>query len=131
MGALAETHSLDTGGKVAGSSHTGVRKRPTSGLSRSPASSQLATEFRSARDVHIRVVPGTFAHILGHYVRDRQALTLIDALRKMTLLPAKRLEQVSPQMADKGRLRIGADADLTIFDPVRVIDRATYDAPDQ
>ena len=74
---------------------------------------------------------GTFAHILGHYVRDRQALTLIDALRKMTLLPAKRLEQVSPQMADKGRLRIGADADLTIFDPARVIDRATYDAPDQ
>ena len=74
---------------------------------------------------------GTFARILGRYVRDRQALSLIDAITKMTLLPAQRLEGVSPQMAEKGRVRIGADADLTIFDPARVIDRATYDAPDQ
>lgn len=74
---------------------------------------------------------GTFARILGRYVRDRDALSLIDAVRKMTLLPAQRLEGISPQMVNKGRVRIGADADLTIFDPSRVIDRATYDAPDQ
>ena len=74
---------------------------------------------------------GTFARILGHYARDRQALSLMDALRKMTLLPAQRLEQVAPQMADKGRVRVGADADLTVFDPGTVIDRATYDAPDR
>ena len=74
---------------------------------------------------------GTFARILGHYVRDRGALSLMDALRKMTLLPAARLEPLVPEMARKGRVQIGADADLTIFDPERIIDRATYDAPDQ
>ena len=74
---------------------------------------------------------GTFARILGYYVRERQALSLMDALRKMTLLPAQRLEQVTPQMAHKGRVQPGADADLTVFDPDQVIDRATYDAPDQ
>ena len=74
---------------------------------------------------------GTFARILGHYARDRGVLPLMDALRKMTLLPARHLERFAPQMADKGRVRVGADADLTLFDPERIIDRATYDAPDQ
>ena len=74
---------------------------------------------------------GTFARILGHYVRDRGALSLMDALRKMTLLPAQRLEQVTPQMVAKGRVQAGADADLTLFDPETVIDRATYEAPDR
>ena len=74
---------------------------------------------------------GTFARILGHYVRERGVLSLMDGLRKMTLMPARRLETVAPQMASKGRVQVGADADLTLFDPARVIDRATYDAPDQ
>ena len=74
---------------------------------------------------------GTFARILGHYARDRGVLSLMEALRKMTLLPAQRLEQVTPQMAAKGRVQAGADADLTLFDPKTVIDRATYDAPDR
>lgn len=70
---------------------------------------------------------GTFARILGHYVREQQALDLMTALRKMTLLPAQRLEQVAPSMRRKGRVQVGMDADLTLFDPARVIDRATYE----
>ena len=74
---------------------------------------------------------GTFARILGHYVRERGALSLTAALRKMTLLPAARLEGIVPAMARKGRVQVGSDADLTIFDPERVIDRATYEDPDR
>lgn len=74
---------------------------------------------------------GAYARVLGYYVREEKALPLMTAIQKMTLLPASRLEAISPQMARKGRLRIGADADITVFDPQRVIDKATFDKPDQ
>lgn len=48
------------------------------------------------------------------------------ALRKMTILPARRLESIAPQMSRKGRVQVGADADLTLFDPETIRDRATY-----
>jgi len=70
---------------------------------------------------------GTFAKVLGKYVREERAVPLVDALRRMTLEPARRLEKRTPAMAAKGRIRAGADADLTIFDPATVIDRATYE----
>jgi N-acyl-D-aspartate/D-glutamate deacylase len=71
----------------------------------------------------------TFSRVLGHYVREERVLDLMTALRKMTLMPAQRLEKRAPSFKDKGRIRVGADADITIFDPARVIDKATFDEP--
>ncbi len=72
---------------------------------------------------------GTFARVLGRYVRESKALSLSDAIAKMSLEPARRLERYAPQMKLKGRLRLGADADVIVFDPARVIDRATFREP--
>lgn len=72
---------------------------------------------------------GTFSQVLGRYVREAKSLSLMDAVRKMTLMPARRLEARVSGMRNKGRLRVGADADLVVFDPVRVIDRSTYQQP--
>ena len=84
---------------------------------------------------------GTFARVLGRYVRDRspspngrggqgvRTLSLMDAIRKMTLMPAQRLERQVPAMRQKGRLRVGAHADITIFDAASVLDRSTYREP--
>ena len=74
---------------------------------------------------------GTYSRILGKYVREDRALSLSDALAKMTLMPAQRLEQRVPAMRNKGRIRIGADADLTIFDAQTIGDRATFQEPAQ
>ncbi len=72
---------------------------------------------------------GTNAKVLGTYVREDGMLTLMDALRRMTIDPAQRLEAYVPAMATKGRVRVGADADITIFDAATVIDHATYTNP--
>jgi N-acyl-D-aspartate/D-glutamate deacylase len=72
---------------------------------------------------------GTFSKVLGRYVREARSLSLMGAIRKMTLMPAQRLETRVAAMKTKGRLRVGADADITIFDAARVIDRSTYREP--
>jgi N-acyl-D-aspartate/D-glutamate deacylase len=72
---------------------------------------------------------GAFARTLGHYVREKKSLTLMDALSRMTILPARRLEGWVPSMAQRGRLAIGAFADITVFDPATVADRATFEQP--
>jgi N-acyl-D-aspartate/D-glutamate deacylase len=72
---------------------------------------------------------GTFTRILKRYVRERGSLTLMDAIRKMSLMPAQRLERSTPAARRKGRLQQGADADVIAFDPQTVGDRATYQAP--
>jgi len=69
---------------------------------------------------------GTFARVLGRYVREEKLIPLADALRRMTLEPARRLESRVPEMKDRGRLRVGAFADITVFDPETVIDKSTY-----
>ncbi|MGI9180301.1 MAG: amidohydrolase family protein, partial [Longimicrobiaceae bacterium] len=69
---------------------------------------------------------GTFPRVLGHYVREQQVLPLEEAIRKMTSMPAERLG-----LSDRGRLAEGAFADITIFDPRMVRDRATFAEPHQ
>lgn len=67
---------------------------------------------------------GTFPRVLGVYVRERHLLTLEDAVRKMTSLNASKLG-----LRDRGVLRVGAFADVTVFDPARVVDKSTYAEP--
>ena len=74
---------------------------------------------------------GSFSRVLGRYVRQRGTLGLMEALKKMTIMPAQRLESAVPQMRTKGRLRVGADADITIFDSNTVLDHATFEEPAQ
>jgi N-acyl-D-aspartate/D-glutamate deacylase len=92
----------------------------------SPLSMIASDGFIEAGRGHPRT-SGTYAKVLGHYVRETKAMTLMDALRRMTLEPARRLEARVPALRAKGRVRVGADADLTVFDPAAVTDRATYE----
>ena len=70
---------------------------------------------------------GTFSRFLGRYVRDQEILSLMAGLSKVTLQPAERLESIAPQMKRKGRLQLGADADITIFAAEDIIDTAGFD----
>lgn len=74
---------------------------------------------------------GCFSRVLGRYVRERGVLDLPTALSKMTIQPARLLEGRCPALRRKGRLGIGADADITVFDPATVRDRSTIENPAQ
>jgi N-acyl-D-aspartate/D-glutamate deacylase len=72
---------------------------------------------------------GTYARVLRQYVREKQTLTLMDAVRKMTLMPAAVLESSTPAARQKGRLQEGADADVVVFDAATITDRSTFEKP--
>jgi N-acyl-D-aspartate/D-glutamate deacylase len=72
---------------------------------------------------------GTFSRVLRQYVREKGTLTLMDAIRKMTLMPAEMLERSTPAARGKGRLQEGADADIVVFDAKTITDRATFEKP--
>jgi N-acyl-D-amino-acid deacylase len=88
-------------------------------------------ESLAPRGAFLRQTPhprayGAFARFLGHYVRDERLVDLADAIRRLTSLPARNL-----RLKDRGELRPGAFADLALFDPARIADRATWAQPHQ
>jgi N-acyl-D-aspartate/D-glutamate deacylase len=72
---------------------------------------------------------GTYSRVLAQYVREKGTVTLMDAIRKMTLMPAEMLERSSPAARRKGRLQEGADADIVVFDAATISDRSTFEKP--
>jgi len=72
---------------------------------------------------------GTFSRVLAQYVREKGTITLMDALRKMCLMPSEMLERSTPAARQKGRLQEGADADIVVFDPATITDRSTFAKP--
>ena len=74
---------------------------------------------------------GCFSRFLGTYVREREVLTLPDALGRITILPSRLLEKSSSSMKNRGRIQPGAIADITMFDPQKISDRANVSNPAQ
>ena len=94
----------------------------------------VATDALPAVDLRVKTNPnvaGTFSRVLGHYVRDTGLLTLSDALARMSLHQAQWLSQSSSSFDKKGRIQLGADADIVIFDPIKVQANAAYGDPYQ
>jgi N-acyl-D-aspartate/D-glutamate deacylase len=72
---------------------------------------------------------GTYSRVLAQYVREKGTITLMDAIRKMTLMPAEVLERSTPAARQKGRLQEGADADIVVFDAATIKDHSTFEKP--
>ncbi len=92
----------------------------------------ISTDALPALDLDVLSNPniaGTFSRVLGHYARDEKVLSLSDALAKLSLKQARWMAQAAPQFNKKGRIQIGADADIVIFDPKTVAANATYGDP--
>lgn len=94
----------------------------------------ISTDALPALDRDVMTNPnvaGTFSRVLGHYIRENQLLSLSEGLAKLSLYQAQWMEQASPAFAKKGRLQVGADADIVIFDPDTIAANATYGDPYQ
>lgn len=108
---------------------------------------RLVVTFNNTQEVIDKVIPhglvmiasdgaeghprnaGTYSRVLAQYVREKGTITLMDALRKMSLMPAEVLERSTPAARQKGRLQEGADADIVVFDAGTISDRATFEKP--
>jgi dihydroorotase len=73
---------------------------------------------------------GTFSRTISAYVREKRSISLMDAISKMSLQPARRLERGAPAFKKKGRLAVGADADVVVFDAEKIRDRSTVEHPE-
>ena len=92
----------------------------------------VSTDALPAMDLSVATNPnvaGTFSRVLGHYVREREVLSLAQGLAKLSLFQAQWMEQASALFKKKGRLQEGADADIVIFDPDTVEANAVYGDP--
>ena len=117
MALIAESRAADAGESVVA---RGMDERDIERLYRWPFAS--VSSDGALRGAHPRGF-GSFPRVLGHYVRDRRVMTPEEAVRRMTSLPAKSLG------LDRGTIRVGAPADLVLFDPATVADRATIREP--
>ena len=108
-------------------------KEETTQMALQEAGMIVVSDLLPMTDKDKKVAPhnGSFSKILGLYVRDERLLDLSTALSKMTILPAKRLERYAPLFKNKGRIQVGADADITIFDAEAITSKATYKNPYQ
>ena len=92
----------------------------------------VSTDALPAFDIEVKTNPniaGTYAHFLGRYVRELEVMPLIEGLRRITLLPAQWLALASEDFSKKGRIQVGADADIVIFDADEIAPRAEYGDP--
>lgn len=92
----------------------------------------ISTDALPALDLDVLSNPnvaGTYSRVLGHYVREEKVLTLMEALTKMTIIQAQWMEQASPAFKYKGRIKVGADADIVIFNSETIAANATYGDP--